>query len=250
MQNPVHDPKFQNIWSKYRDLKPKKSLGEKLKSIDDFVGGVAKGVFNLRKHLVPSSSLERAIGVVVLILVYLVGWIDGYERSYGDCETLAGCDALQILYGMLGAILDTFCLLMIGAMVVYIIDVLIMAVLFIQPEKLIVNVLSSKTGWMDVAGKLLGGNNLVSFKITFSWIFNHRLLLALIFAMILTSAFAFNYVFYIKVNRKVPQDQRAMAVRHIYIFNLAIVVLMLVAQLVIDDVWSKAKKKRNDKVST
>lgn len=173
-------------------------------------------------QLLCNNSVEDAIGVVLFFAMYLYGWLRGFAQSSGSCDSAGRCRPEYVLFSMLVAMVEVWMYVVVGVMSLVIIDKLFIQTLFM-----------SNDGW-----SLPDASITIGVRIAFSWILNSRLLIALGVAWGVTFGFAFVYLKWIQL-RGSKGEERRLAVRNVYMFNLGMVLMVLVLQMWIDWWWKK-----------
>ena len=205
----------------------------KSKRINAAVTAIAKFAFAglkkigggmLDQMLHGNNAVENGIGVSLLGVMYLYGWIRGLSTSSGMCDDASTCNPFSIIATMAMSMLEVWMIVCTGVLILLMIDKLVIATLFKSnnPEKITFPDLSISIG----------------IRIAFSWIFNLKLVLTLMLTWVITLSFSVVYLTWIEL-RGSKVDDRRLAVRNVYIFNLAVFVIMVVAQLWLDWWWKQ-----------
>ena len=183
------------------------------------VGG---GVLNELLH--GNNAVENGIGILLLGSMYMYGWIKGLSTSSSYCDDPMTCKPVSIVATMAWSMFEVWMIVCSGVLVLLMVDKLIIATLFKSnnPQKITFPDMSVSVGM----------------RIAFSWIFNVKLVLALILSWAITIAFTLVYLTWIEL-RGSRAEERRHAVRNVYIFNLATVIMMAVAQLWLDWWWKQ-----------
>ena len=203
-----------------------KRLGDLASSLSGAAMSGAKalvgGLMNDLLH--GNNPVENGIGISLLGTMYLYGWIRGLTASSGYCDDATTCGPVSILTTMAWSMTEVWMIVCAGVLVLLMVDKLIIATLFKSnnPERLSFPDMSVSIG----------------IRIAFSWLFNMKLLLALVLSLGITFAFAAAYLTWIEL-RGSKVDDRRLAVRNVYVFNLAIIVMMVVAQMWLDWWWKQ-----------
>jgi hypothetical protein len=198
----------------------KELLGGVLGGLKSFAGDL------LEDFLHGNSSIEDGIGIVLLGVMYLYGWLRGFSRSSADCDGKETCQAEVIMFVMVMSMFELWLLVFIGVLVLVMIDKLIISTLFKSNDP------------TAIIATLPDLSVTIGVRIAFSWILNKRVLLSFTIAWGLTFVFAALYLKWIQL-RGSKISERRMAIRNVYMFNLVIVILMIVAQLWLDWWWKQ-----------
>jgi hypothetical protein len=190
-------------------------IGDVKDQMFDFAIGVVT-------QLMCNNRVEEAIGVILFFAMYLFGWIRGFAQSSGSCDSAGTCRPEYVLFSMIIALVEVWMYVVVGVMLLVVVDKLFIATLFM-----------SRDGW-----SIPDASVTIGVRIAFSWILNSRLLIALGVAWGLTFAFAFVYLKWIQL-RGSKGEERRLAVRNVYMFNLGMVLMVLVLQMWIDWWWKK-----------
>ena len=169
-------------------------------------------------HYRTRGIVDDAIGVALFVMLYAYTWCGAYTRSMEDCDKNV-CSAWQVTVSMLSCLLGTW------------LFALIIFVLLIEVEYIFIKAIDDP----DLPDEA-GGPDEACWRIAFSWALSLGVMGALALAMVTSAAFAFGRVRLEQVRAKRARrpvnvaDMKG-AVRSAYVFNVAIMVFMIVAQM-------------------
>ena len=178
------------------------------------------------KGMQANNAVENAIGVALLACMYGYGWLSGMDDSMSACADPEMCGPFTIVYTLAINLTTVWIIVVIMVLVLIAIDKVLVATLF-------------KSNNLESLPDLVDASVTIGVRIAFAWIFNTRILVALALAMVITVVFGMVYIYWMELREASVEDRR-LAVRNLYVFNLGIVVMMITAQMWLDE-WWKAK---------
>jgi hypothetical protein len=145
-------------------------------------------------------------------LIYGYGWLIGLKSAKATCDdvTSPACGPSTIVGSVFMSVGNMWLLLLILMLFMFVVETFVV-----------------KTLYKEVGLPLASDN---AFHLIFSWMKNPRVLVVLSLSLFVTLALGTIYGKWMEV-RNTPPEERKNAIQNVYVFNLVVVAMLVVAQL-------------------
>ena len=174
------------------------------------------------------SPQQLGFGVAVLLIVFLMGWIDGLTQSQNACVSASDCDAVAIMGSMVMALGNMWMLVGMIVILMYFVEVVVVGIIT-KPITQDVDETEDPT---------VQSEKMLAIWVLFSWMIEPSMLFAIGTSLAMTGAFAAGYVLWLYL-REAPDEEYKPLVYNVYMFQLASVVAIVVCEFWLLEWWKR-----------
>lgn len=177
-----------------------------------------------------NNATETALGVFMFACIYILGWTSGFNGAISASSDPDTFSAIPIMGALVMGMVTTWMIVIALAVIFLCVDAILVMTLFMNMDAG-----SSSSSSKEQNASVIPQ----AIRIAFSWLLNPRIFIAIGIAFVASFVFASIYVTFLRMKKLTSNEQRQFAARNVFIFNLALMFVLIVGQFVLDAYWKR-----------